>query len=380
MQKFSSKIGFRINPFFWVLAGLIAWINSSNIYQIVIWMLVIFGSVVFHELGHAVTAVVFGQRAKIELVAMGGVTSYSGKPLKFWQQFLVVLNGPLFGILLFVVATFLLSLKMWQNGYFLTFLYTLQIVNLFWSIVNLFPVLPLDGGQLVRILLEGFLGIRGYRIALFIGLLFALSCAVFFFLKGGFLIGALFFLFAFQSFDLWRKSRFVTSSDRSQENAVLMQKIEEKLAEGKKEEAKKLLFQLLEKIEKKGVLFLAAQQHLAFLCLEEGNPDEAYKLLIHIKNKLSDQAKLVLHKIAFDKKDYQLVKELSSDCYNLAGKGEVALINAKAFAALGESKPSGGWLRTALEQIDLNLDQILEDPVFKKVKDKAEFLEFFPYS
>ena len=377
MDKFQNKISFRVNPLFWILAGLIGWMNSSDYYQILIWMAVIFISVAFHELGHALTALMFKQTSRIELMAMGGVTSYSGKPIKFWQQFLVVLNGPLFGLFLFVLSTFLLSLNLWGNTIYLTFLHITQIANLFWSVINLLPVLPLDGGQLLRIFLESVFGVKGYRFSLFIGLLFALSFSVFFFLKGGFLIGALFFLFAFRSFDMWRKARFVTDTDRKQENALLMQKIEQALAAGKEGEAKTMLLDLLKKIEKKGVIFLMAEQHLAFLYLKASKIEEAYKLLLPIKNKLTDEAKLLLHKIAFDKKNYQLVKELSSECYNLAAKSEVALINAKAFAALGEAKPSGGWLHTALEQSELELDTILQDPLFQKIKNNPQFLEFF---
>ncbi len=377
MQQFKGKISFRIHPFFWILAGLIGWINSSDFYQIAIWIAVVFISVTFHELGHAVTALVFKQTPRIELMAMGGVTSYSGKPMKYWQQFLVVLNGPLFGLFLFFLATVLLSLNLWENVFYLTFLHIMQIANLFWTVINLLPVLPLDGGQLLRIFLESVFGTKGYRFSLFIGMLFSLSVSVFFFLKSGFLIGALFFLFAFRSFDMWRKSRFVTDSDRNQENALLMQKIEQDLAAGRKAKAKTELLDLLEKTGKRGVIFLTAQQHLAFLYLEEGNLEKAYKLLVPIKNQLSDEAKLLLHKIAFDKKEYQIVKELSSECYNLAARGEVALMNAKAFAALGEAKPAGGWLHTALEQTELKLEKILQDPIFEKIKNNPLFLEFF---
>ena len=377
MQQFKGKISFRVHPFFWILAGLIGWINSSDYYQIAIWIAVVFISVAFHELGHAVTALIFKQTPKIELMAMGGVTSYSGKSMKFWQQFLVVLNGPLFGLSLFVLATILLSLNLWDNVFYLTFLHIMQIANLFWTVINLLPVLPLDGGQLLRIFLESIFGVKGYRFSLFIGVIFSLSFSIFFFLKSGFLIGALFFLFAFRSFDMWRKSRYVTASDRNQENALLMQKIEKELTAGRKAEAKNMLLDLLKKIEKKGVIFLMAQQHLAFIYLEEGGLEEAYKLLAPIKNKLTDEAKLLLHKIAFDKKEYQLVKELSAECYNLAAKGEVALMNAKAFAALGEAKPAGGWLHTALEQSELELEKILQDPIFEKIKNNPQFLEFF---
>ncbi len=38
-----------------------------------------------------------------------------------------------------------------------------QVANLFWTIVNLLPVLPLDGGQLLRIVLEAAFGVKDLR-------------------------------------------------------------------------------------------------------------------------------------------------------------------------------------------------------------------------
>ena len=43
-----------------------------------IWVFVIFISILVHEFGHALTACYFGQKPRIELVAFGGLT-YPGK-------------------------------------------------------------------------------------------------------------------------------------------------------------------------------------------------------------------------------------------------------------------------------------------------------------
>ena len=54
-----------------------------------IWVGIIFFSVVIHEFGHALTAVFFKQTARIQLIAFGGVTMFEGPKLKFWQQFII---------------------------------------------------------------------------------------------------------------------------------------------------------------------------------------------------------------------------------------------------------------------------------------------------
>ena len=63
---------------------------------------------------------------------------------------------------------------------------------------NVIDVMPLDGGQLLRIILEAIFGAKGFRYSLIIGMAIAGGGSVFFFLYHQYLIGALFFLFAFQ--------------------------------------------------------------------------------------------------------------------------------------------------------------------------------------
>lgn len=375
MPRFFKTIPISIHPFFWLLAGLIGWLNSGTLIGTLIWVVVIFVSVLFHEMGHALTALIFRQKPQIMLVAFGGVTTYETKHLSFWKQFLVVLNGPLFGILLFFLMTFILYLKFFENPVIVTFLETTQMVNIFWSIINLLPVLPLDGGQLLRIALEGAFGIKGFKISLFIGMLAALILSVFFFIKGGFLIGALFFLFAYQSFDMWRRSKFLTQADRNADKSLLLKKGEDLLSEGKRDEAKEI-FEKVRKITKKGMLYNAATQYVALLKLDAGDKKTAYELLLEIKDQLPDEAKCILHSLAFDENNFPLVAEYSAICYQFNPSLEIALKNAKAYAFLHQAKPSGGWLQTASQFDSFVLDKILEEGVFENVRNDQEFKHF----
>ena len=60
-----------IEPLFWLTAGLIGWINTHDLLLSFFWVIVIFFSVVIHELGHALTAYHFGQKVRIKLMALG---------------------------------------------------------------------------------------------------------------------------------------------------------------------------------------------------------------------------------------------------------------------------------------------------------------------
>jgi Zn-dependent protease len=201
------KIPITVQPTFWIFAGLIGWLNSGTLQGILIWVGIIFVSVFFHELGHALMSIWFGQKPSIRLIAFGGVTSFEGPALKRWQQFFVVLNGPLFGFYLFLVATWMLSYEWSHYPMAFAILRLAQIANLFWTVVNLFPVLPLDGGQLLRIVLEGWLGEKGMSASLIVGAALSTLFGLGFLFLQQYLAGVFFLLFAVQNFSLWTNKR-----------------------------------------------------------------------------------------------------------------------------------------------------------------------------
>ncbi len=375
MLVIPGKIPIAIHPFFWVFAAIIGWLMTQSLVGMFIWIGIILISVLVHEMGHATLAIIFKQHPRIELVALGGLTSYEGKNLKFSQQFIIVLFGPLFGFLLAGVATLLLWMNIFHAPIAFGIIKSIQIVNIFWSIINLVPVLPLDGGQLLRIALESKWGVKGFKASLFIGMLISAILALFFFAMQYFLAGALFFLFAFQSFDMFRKSKNLSSSDRSEKNAEKLKKAEMTLQAGNKAEAK-MIFEEIRNETKEGILFVAATHYLALIDFEMGEKHEAYNLLLSVKDKLAEDAVCLLHKLAFDEEDYEIVTELSASCFKLAPSKDVALRNARAFAFLNKAKPAGGWLQTAKELGRLNIDLILQEKFFDKVKDDPTFQHF----
>jgi stage IV sporulation protein FB len=376
MIEIPGRIPIAIHPLFWVLAAFIGYVNSPNSFMgMAIWIGIIFVSVLFHELGHALTSLLFKQKAKIQLVALGGVTSYDGPKLKFWQQFLVVLNGPLFGFFLFLGATYLLTLNWTVHPIIYGVLKMTQLANLFWTIVNLLPVQPLDGGQLLRIILEASFGVKGFKASLLIGAILSVIFSFYFFMAQFYLGGALFFLFAFQSFDLWRKSKIATNDDRQEEHRKLLMMAEIALQEGKKDQAKSLFLQVCEKA-KGGVLAASAAQYLAVLMMQEGKHEDAYNLLLPIHEHLADETKCLLHQLSAEYKNDALVAKLSHEAYQIAPSQELALRNARAFARLKEPKMAGGWVQAAWQYGGLDVAKILHEETFAQVLGKPEFEEF----
>jgi Zn-dependent protease len=369
-----GRIPIMIHPLFWLTAALIGWINSASLIGIAVWVGIVFVSVLFHEYGHALTAVLFKQKAHIQLVVLGGLTSYEGPRLSFWQQFLIVFNGPLFGFLLFLGASFALSAYEWTPLAYQV-LYGLKWINLLWTVINLLPVMPLDGGQLLRIALEGFFGMKGFRASLAIGALLALLIALYFFLIQAFLAGAFFFLFAFQSFDAWRKSRKAVRADRDDALRAELGKAEAALQEGRVDEGRRL-FEHIASQARGGVLAAVANQYLAFLDLKEGKRDEAYRRLEPIAEELEGDLVPLLHELAFEHQNYALVTKLATPAYQTAPTQLSALRTARAFAHLKEGKAAGGWLQTAWQHHPFPLAPLLEEPPFSYVCEDPDFRSF----
>jgi stage IV sporulation protein FB len=368
-----GRIPIVIQPWFWIFAALIGWFNSQTLVGMLIWIVIIFVSVLFHEFGHALTALSFRQTVQIQLVALGGVTTYDGPKLSFWKQFLIVLNGPLAGIGLFLIATGLLYIPM--TAFLVPIIKLTQIVNLFWSIVNLLPVLPLDGGHLLRIALEGFFGVKGFKASLLIGMAIALTVSFAFFLMQAFLLGAFFFLFAYMSFDAWRKSRWAVASDREDDFRRLLAQGEELLQKGNKEEAQRLFEEVRDKAQG-GILAATAAQYLSFLYVEQNRHHEAYELLLPLKRELTNEGLCLLHQLAELEHNPELVTELSTECYQCTPNLEVALRNARAFAQLKQPQHAGGWLQTAWQHGPFDLEAVIHHSDFSGVKDDPQFRNF----
>ena len=176
-------IDVRVHPFFWVMAAILGWSWSvPGLEYLLLWVLCVFGSVLFHELGHVVMGRIFGSEGHILLYSFGGLAIGSSNLRRRWQRILVLFAGPVAQLFLFVVilafALFVLpaASNVAAHGRQMPMLNAVVImlleINLIWPLLNLLPIFPLDGGQISREVLEGFLGERGVVAAL------GISCGV----------------------------------------------------------------------------------------------------------------------------------------------------------------------------------------------------------
>jgi len=161
----------RIQPWFFLTVLLIGGIDRPMA-AAAIWVVAAFLGVLLHELGHAVTCIAFGYRPEIELVAMGGVTRWRrAGPLPPLRHLVISAAGPLTGIVAGGLCLVLLRAVQPAPGTLAgAALSDLVWVNLGWGVLNLLPVLPLDGGNIATSLAEMVFGPRGRVVARWISL------------------------------------------------------------------------------------------------------------------------------------------------------------------------------------------------------------------
>jgi Zn-dependent protease len=364
-----GTIPIAIHPIFWFFAALIGWLQSASFLGTVIWIFVILVSVLVHELGHAFTAHLFGQKAQIQLVALGGVTSYQGDRLSLVKQFLIVLNGPLFGLMLAGVAYALLRASTAPPSLVGAILVIFGVANVFWSLLNLLPILPLDGGQLLRIILQAIWGTRGVKAVYVVSAILAVVLGGLLIYVGWLFAGFFCFVFSYQNIQSWRAYRFASPADEQAGMREELLKAELAIEQGRYEEA----LALLKGIEERGdgglFAFAALQRH-AWVLVQQGQRKEAFDLLRPWTTRLSDEMKGLFHQLAYEQKEDRLVLELATVCDRLYPGFETAMRNARASARLGNVEAARGWLLRASEYQPLDFTTVLLEEDFAKVKDR----------
>ena len=144
----------QIHWSFFLVAALLGF--SNDLYVLLVWVGVVLVSVLLHEMGHALVGRRFGMQPEIFLYGMGGLTSWrTGRRLTRGQSILVSVAGPGAGLLLGAVVWGIMLIDMPElNPLGRMALRSLLWVNIIWSVLNLLPILPLDGGNVMRSLVH----------------------------------------------------------------------------------------------------------------------------------------------------------------------------------------------------------------------------------
>ena len=155
-------IPFFVNPSWFFVLGLVTWSYGSGLTKfpeltgIMPWFLglvaalLLFSSVLAHELGHSFVAIRQGIPVKsITLFIFGGLATLEKESETPLQAFSVAVAGPLVSVLLwglfsFIAATASLSLPL------KAIVSLVAYINLVLALFNMIPGLPLDGGNVLK--------------------------------------------------------------------------------------------------------------------------------------------------------------------------------------------------------------------------------------
>jgi len=154
---------------FFLVAVLIGWTPRTPTQFLVVWVAVVFVSVLAHELGHALVARSFDLEAAITLYALGGYTTFPADPRRLTpgRRTLIAASGSAVGLVVGGAVWALArtgtlrpdtALGRYAVGVFV-------FVNVIWGLLNWLPIRPLDGGQIFQGLLDTLFPRRGRRIA-----------------------------------------------------------------------------------------------------------------------------------------------------------------------------------------------------------------------
>jgi Zn-dependent protease len=190
-------IPIRVHPMFWVLSAVLGWgYVYEGVPSLLIWIGCVFVSILIHELGHVFMGRAFGTDGHIVLYTFGGLAIGSNNLSNRGQRILVAFAGPLAGFLF--VGALMAVIGVFRPEYLEVLLDKLRNViglpgqrtdfppdfppllkvaildllwiNLFWGLLNLLPIWPLDGGQISRDFFTGMSRQNGLRISLGISL------------------------------------------------------------------------------------------------------------------------------------------------------------------------------------------------------------------
>jgi len=154
---------------FFLVAVLIGWTPRTPTQFLVVWVAVVFLSVLVHELGHALVARSFELPAAITLYALGGYTTFPADPRRLTpgRRTLIAASGSAVGLVVGGIVWALARAGTIRPDTALG-RYTVSVfvfVNVIWGLLNWLPIRPLDGGQIFQGLLDTLFPRWGTRIA-----------------------------------------------------------------------------------------------------------------------------------------------------------------------------------------------------------------------
>ncbi|MGB3660949.1 MAG: site-2 protease family protein, partial [Pseudolabrys sp.] len=161
----------------WIFAASYASGGAATAWDSLVFMVLLFLCVLLHEFGHILTARAFDVPTPyVTLLPIGGVAQLERIPEEPWEEFLIAIAGPMVNIVIMAALMVLFDAQLQPSAVAavdnlkIPLVDRLAAVNLFLALFNMIPAFPMDGGRVLRGLLETRLGyVRATEIAASIG-------------------------------------------------------------------------------------------------------------------------------------------------------------------------------------------------------------------
>jgi stage IV sporulation protein FB len=142
-----ADVPVSISPWYLLLIGYVVYQDPASGMVFAACMTL---SLLAHELGHALVARHYKLRPHVLLHGLGGLTGHE-RPTTPRSEALIIAAGPAAGLALAGVAYLASHYLPVSSPLMGAMLGTLLYLNVVWSLFNLLPMWPMDGGQLMRI-------------------------------------------------------------------------------------------------------------------------------------------------------------------------------------------------------------------------------------
>ncbi|HEX7829375.1 MAG TPA: M50 family metallopeptidase [Thermoanaerobaculia bacterium] len=184
--------------------------DQLGIHYALLWVPILFISVLVHEIAHAAAFALFGfGSSHIVLTGMGGVTYNDSRNVRPWQDVLISVAGPIASFALLFLTWWFMSTRIGSTDKMLVALLPrMAVANLYWGIFNLIPLSPLDGGHATRSFFRMFLDERrAFAIATWIGLIVGALVVVFGIKTQNYFLALYIAFFMYMAWQRWQDFR-----------------------------------------------------------------------------------------------------------------------------------------------------------------------------
>src|SRR5262249_18543820 len=175
----------RIHPTFWLFSAILGWDRLDLGFEyLLLWIGCFFVSIMVHEMGHVFMGQVFGRPSHVVLYGMGGMAIGDFQIPGRWRRIGISFGGPAAGLLLWALIWSLWRFAidpaaLARQPALLITIDMLLWMNLWWNLLNLLPIWPLDGGHISRELFSAAFHGNGIRYSLGFSFLVAALAAVY---------------------------------------------------------------------------------------------------------------------------------------------------------------------------------------------------------